>query len=254
MEENQENESNMDLPEDVQIVMSQIKRLVGLQGDRAESFKDQVVQKERYLQSRAEFECIWNILSNVNVTPYVEKKNDLSYISWANAWFIMMQHFPGMRVNFLDFQPIPGGTGMVHTEVQIGSVYRRCFLPVMSGFKNSAVVNPTSRDIGDAYMRCLVKNFALFGLGINLYIGEDLKSMDDVRKLNPEMKDIVKQNNEATEEVFIKSISGILAALTTVEQVYDLYNKNKTKISSMSLTAQEKITNIFKTKRESING
>jgi len=40
--------------------------------------------------------------------------------------------------------------------------------------RNKAIVNPTSRDVSDARMRCLVKCIALFGLGFSLYAGEDL--------------------------------------------------------------------------------
>ena len=42
------------------------------------------------------------------------------------------------------------------------------------GYRNKAVVNPTSRDVSDARMRCLVKCIAMFGLGHYIYAGEDL--------------------------------------------------------------------------------
>ena len=47
------------------------------------------------------------------------------------------------------------------------------WLPVMDN-RNKAVVNPTSRDVSDARMRCLVKCIAMFGLGHYIYAGEDL--------------------------------------------------------------------------------
>jgi len=40
--------------------------------------------------------------------------------------------------------------------------------------RNKAIVNPTSRDVSDARMRCLVKCIAMFGLGHYIYAGEDL--------------------------------------------------------------------------------
>jgi len=47
------------------------------------------------------------------------------------------------------------------------------WLPVMDN-RNKAVPNPTSRDISDARMRCLVKAIAMHGLGAYIYAGEDL--------------------------------------------------------------------------------
>ena len=47
------------------------------------------------------------------------------------------------------------------------------FLAVMD-FKNKAVPNPNAMDINNSRMRCLVKNIAMFGLGLYIYAGEDL--------------------------------------------------------------------------------
>ena len=40
--------------------------------------------------------------------------------------------------------------------------------------RNKSVANPSSRDISDARMRCLVKAIAMHGLGAYIYAGEDL--------------------------------------------------------------------------------
>jgi hypothetical protein len=51
------------------------------------------------------------------------------------------------------------------------------WLPVMN-YKNEAIANPDARAISDTKMRCLVKAFAVLGLGHYIYAGEDLPSND----------------------------------------------------------------------------
>jgi hypothetical protein len=40
--------------------------------------------------------------------------------------------------------------------------------------RNNAVANPDARAISDTKMRCLVKCFAMFGLGLYIFAGSDL--------------------------------------------------------------------------------
>ena len=139
---------------------------------------------------------IWKKLSSINVTKFTQKKNNLSYLPWADAVALTMEHYPTMRYNFevwtdnngnkqmvnmvpatrigQDGQTLQGWTGIVACTVEIEGHTRNMVLPIMTGFKNSAVFNPTSRDITDALMRCLTKCLAMFGLGHHLYIGEEL--------------------------------------------------------------------------------
>jgi hypothetical protein len=46
-------------------------------------------------------------------------------------------------------------------------------------FGEKTVEKATMFEINTAIMRCLTKNLALFGLGINIYAGEDLPLIDD---------------------------------------------------------------------------
>jgi hypothetical protein len=66
-----------------------------------------------------------------------------------------------------------GETVEVSVSVSVKGITHTMWLPVMDN-RNKSIVNPTSRDISDARMRCLVKCIAMFGLGIYLYAGEDL--------------------------------------------------------------------------------
>ena len=57
--------------------------------------------------------------------------------------------------------------------------------PYQLQFKTGAVTVPAinARHINDSIMRCLVKNIAMFGIGLKLYTGEDLKQYSDVQSV-----------------------------------------------------------------------
>jgi len=130
---------------------------------------------------------IWKTLSKLNVDEHTEDRNGLSYLSWAWAWGIMMDHYPDMRVTWhgdgthVDHIVYPGGTASVACTVSIGSVSQHMWLPVMD-YRHKAIANPDARAISDAKMRCMVKCFALYGLGHYIYSGEDLPPGDDQGK------------------------------------------------------------------------
>jgi len=127
-------------------------------------------------------------LSKINVSDLLEKKKTsggrmLSYLSWANAWEIIMQHYPLASYQFGPEVVFDDGSVEVNCEVTIEGFCKQMFLPVMTGFTNSAVQNPNARDIGDAKMRCLVKCLAMFGLGLYVYRGEDIPKVDTPKKV-----------------------------------------------------------------------
>lgn len=116
---------------------------------------------------------IWQTLSKVDVSKHVEKKNGLSYLSWAWAWGVLMEHYPQVEYKFNDHETHPDGTVTVHVFMNIGQCYRSMWLPVMD-YKNHAIKNPDARKISDTRMRCLVKCISMFGLGHAIYAGEDV--------------------------------------------------------------------------------
>jgi len=117
---------------------------------------------------------IWERLSKIDVSEKVEKKNGFHYLSWSNAWALIMANYPETTFKFGELVTFADGTVEVNCTVQIGAFTRSVWLPVMKGYSGKAVENPNARDISDAKMRCLVKCFALFGLGMYLYQGEEL--------------------------------------------------------------------------------
>ena len=130
---------------------------------------------------------IWKTLSRVDVSKHVEKKAGLSYLSWAWAWDVLMEHYPEARYYFLENEIHPDHSVTVSCEVQIGDVKRVMWLPVMD-HRNRAIENPDARQISDAKMRCLVKCLGIFGLGLSLYAGSDLPVHEADEKPKPKPK------------------------------------------------------------------
>ena len=122
------------------------------------------------------YESIWQTLVKVDVSRHVEKKNGLSYLSWAWAWGVLMEEFPSAAYEFDPHELHNDGTVTVHCTVRIGNCHRSMWLPVMD-FKNAAIRNPDARKISDTRMRCLVKCISMFGLGHAIYAGEDISAI-----------------------------------------------------------------------------
>lgn len=154
----------------------------------------------------SEFGEIWSTLSSIDVSKHVEKKLGLSYLSWAWAWAVLMEEFPDSTYEFSDNEVHQDGSETVHCTIQIKSVKRSMWLPVMD-HKNNAIVKPSARQVSDAKMRCLVKTLAMFGLGHYIYAGEDL----------PEIKSDPKPEKEKQEAKVEKPKSIAKADLSSVE-------------------------------------
>jgi len=123
----------------------------------------------------------FNELRKINVTEKVEKKNGLSYLSWAWAVDTLLQHDPMATWEYKPHQ-MWGDTVMVFCEVKAFGVSRTAQLPVMD-HRNKAISDPDSFQVNTAMQRCLAKAIALHGLGLYIYAGEDLPSDEKVDEL-----------------------------------------------------------------------
>lgn len=133
------------------------------------------------------------ILSAIDVTPYVEKKsNGLTYLSWSQAWRIVKENFPDATYEkrYWNEKPYlfdPDLGYYVETSVTINGETQTMNLFVMDGANKAMLNHPyeyqtkygpkqveqaTMFDINTALQRCLVKNLAMFGLGLSLYYKE----------------------------------------------------------------------------------
>jgi len=129
-------------------------------------------------------------LLKINVNDHIEKKGNLSYLSWAWAWAEVLKIDPTAWWNAHEWADrpamfLPDGTAMVKVSVEVKGNTKTCVLPVMDN-RNRAIVNPDAFAINTAIMRCLAKAIAMHGLGLYIYAGEDLPESEKVEP-NPEV-------------------------------------------------------------------
>ena len=112
-----------------------------------------------------------------DVNSHTEKKNGLSYLSWAWAWAEALKADPkaSYKIEMFNckcYMEI-NGTAMVFVTVTMFDKPMTCQLPVMD-YRNKAILNPDAFAVNTAIMRCMTKALALHGLGLYLYSGEDV--------------------------------------------------------------------------------
>lgn len=146
----------------------------------------------------------------LDVSSYVEQKNGLSYLSWANAWREFIKICPKATYTILkdEFGNCYFGNEkigyMVFTTVTVEDLTHEMWLPVMD-YKNKSMLTPTTFDINKSIMRCLTKNLAMFGLGLYIYAGEDLP--EDVSKdESPKVDEKPKEEPNTEDDVEIEAL------------------------------------------------
>lgn len=111
-------------------------------------------------------------LAAVNVSKHIEKKQNLSYLSWPFAIDQLMRHDPSANWEF-HAPEMYGETMMISCTVTAFGKPIKMHLPVMD-HRNQAIKNPNAFEVNKNMMRCLVKAIACHGLGLHIYAGEDL--------------------------------------------------------------------------------
>ena len=212
---------------------------------------------------------IWDTLSKVDVSEYVEEKMNLSYLSWSRAWWLLMEHYPEATYEYHEGKKFDDGTVEVSVTITIGETSRMATLPVMD-YKNKAIISPDARQINDNKQRCFVKAIAMFGLGIDLYRGmsddlpdeeKDKASADKSKQEEPTAEVIELEVNETDEyteawaDVFVEGQSKIIEAMKTIDDLRGFYKANMEKIAILGERFHEKreeLDAIFKARSQEL--
>jgi len=129
-----------------------------------------------------ETETPWSVLSKIDVSEHVEKKNNLTYLSWAWAWGILKDKYPQATFEKhwfdhacgrLPYATDPAGNTFVSVTVTIGDEAMTEVMPVLN-HANKSVKNPDAFQVNTSLQRALAKAIGLHGLGAYIYQGEDL--------------------------------------------------------------------------------
>ena len=192
---------------------------------------------------------VFKSLHTLNVNEHVEKKDTgrivLSYLSWPWAWASVKKMYEDATYEIvkneegLPYFYDPKAGIMVYTRVTINGITHEMWLPVMDSSNNAMKFEPyeiqtrygsksvaaaTMFDVNKTLMRCLVKNLAMFGLGLYIYAGEDLpeETEDDraalaamAREIDGLVRSMTKDMNSAQKKVFASE--KIIPKLGTVD-------------------------------------
>ena len=216
-------------------------------------------------------------LASIDVSKHIEKKQNLSYLSWPFAVDQLMRHDP--QANW-EFHPpeMYGETMMISCTVTAFGKPVKMHLPVMD-HHNQAVKNPDAFIVNKNMMRCLVKAIACHGLGINIYAGEDLPLDEDgnVSKTPPRKAEVkppakiegkegpwqVKVDFDPDAdpkvwvEIVVESIGMSLQAASSRKDVMDIFKVNRNIIDRLKLVNEQEHTSLlskFKSRKEEFPG
>lgn len=119
-------------------------------------------------------------LNEIDVSKKTEKKNGLTYLSWAWAWGELKKIHPDATYTIYEtpegcFYFTDGRTCWVKTGVTVNGIEHIEYLPVMD-YRNKSIPKDqvTSFDVNKTIQRSLTKAVARHGLGLYIYAGEDL--------------------------------------------------------------------------------
>ena len=154
---------------------------------------------------------IFETLNSINVNGKTEKKNGLTYLSWAWSWAEVKKVVPDASYTIYErdteFGPVnyftDGRYCWVKTGVTLNGLEHIEELPVMD-FKNRSIPleGVTSMDVNKAIQRSLTKACARHGLGLYIYAGEDL----------PEDENAVKETAESVGKAKLKEVEAKMAS------------------------------------------
>ena len=207
-------------------------------------------------------------LLKLNVNEHTEKKNGLTYLSWAWAWQEALKADPTANFNVKTFMrdqytEVPymdiNGTAMVWVTVTMFDKPMTCMLPVMN-HRNQPIQNPDAFQVNTAIMRCMTKALALHGLGLYIYSGDDLPEEDAKAAPTPKtMGELTKQedapkyekiltktqplavgegwdNSDASRKLFADGMVEYTATCTTVAGLNSYWKSNQLQLDSLKVT------------------
>lgn len=201
-----------------------------------------------------EGKSIYQSLSELDMTGKHKEKNHLTYLPWASAWAAVKAIYPDAVFDVVRSPEgnrywTDGKTCSVQTYVSIDGLVQKETLAVMDHRNQSIPVDAiTSTAVDKSIRRCLTKNLALFGLDLNLWIGEELSDEAKARideeeeakqlALDEKIQEISKSGQELIGSGIEKAV------IVDIVAKYNGGNKNPNSIKDIAVC--EKILAEFK--------
>lgn len=164
---------------------------------------------------------VFQTLSAIDVSDKLKKKNGMNYLPWSSAWAITKEHFPDAIYHVVKTENgclyhTDGKTCWVETSVTIQGETQNETLAVMD-HKNQAISADViaSTQFEKSIKRCLVKNCALFGLGLSLWNGEELSDAAKVTRAKKKEEDEAAELERKKAEVALNQENAKIVELCT---------------------------------------
>lgn len=189
-------------------------------------------------------DSIFKTLSDVSIAGKTERKGNLDYLSWASAWSLLKKHYPNaQRVVYEDPHTglnffTDGRTAYVKVGIIVDGLEHIDYLPIMD-YRNAAISvdKITSFEVNKTIQRSTAKAIALHGLGLSLWIGEDVAEVAPAVVAAPPAKIALKVDDENWAKVssYIESNKaiGLDAIVKNLEVKYKVSAAVKAAISKM---------------------
>ena len=134
-----------------------------------------------------QIKSVYSTLSQTSVREKIERKGNLDYLSWANAWHMLKTAYPNAQRKVYEHDHTgfnyftDGRTAYVKVGIIVNDLEHIDYIPVMD-FRNNAlpIDKVTATDVNKTIQRSTAKAIAMHGLGLSLWTGEDVPVIVDV--------------------------------------------------------------------------
>ena len=202
---------------------------------------------------------VFEVLNAINVNEHTEKKNNLTYLSWAWAWAEVKKHYPDAYYTIYENRDglnyhTDGRTCWVKTGVTINGLEHIEYLPVLDRTSHSSLLlnSVTSWDVNKAIQRSLTKAVARHGLGLYIYAGEELPNNEQESKPsktnNVKPKPVTNNNPNLSLEDKLGAAVLDVEACKSEQDLVTIYNAYKA-----DLGQEKRFLDALKEKKAQIN-
>lgn len=215
-------------------------------------------------------------LYSLNLNDKVENKNGLTYLSWANAWAAFKTVYPNASYRIIKNPQtnlpyfVDENLGiMVYTEVSADHQTYEMWLPVMDSsnkamrtqsytyqvwdrtnrkYIEKKVEAATMFDVNKTLMRCLVKNLAMFGLGLYIFAGEDMPETVESSTEEPQQNATPVKTRKRKSNDRYDGIRQAINAANSTQELMSLYQQhpevaNNPQIMALFTARKEELLN-----------
>jgi len=173
-------------------------------------------------------------LNNINVQDKIEKKGNLSYLSWAFAWEQLKIKHPKSQYKVYERENgviywTDGKTAWVKVSVTVDDMEHIEYLPIMDCKNKSIPVDQVSSfNVNTSIQRALTKAIARHGLGLYIYAGEDIPSSEKDDLLEEERQSLYDECRDLKD-----SIIDALGQAIDLNNLKEIWEENVTELKTL---------------------